>query len=146
MNSDSRHQVPIEGDKVGTNSRIRKSTEKGLSYKKELLENNLQRCFRKLKCSAEKLQTLIFECDYHDVQSVHKEYADWLNLYAELFKEHDDLCNLLSSQELDIHKQLFSDKDFYLRSVKARVEEWFATQERKANVTEDNESTKKFTL
>ena len=48
----------------------------------------------------------------------------------------------LSSQELDIHKQLFSDKDVYLRSVNARVEEWFATQESKANVTEDNKSTK----
>ena len=78
MNSDSSHQEPIEGDNVhvGANPRIRKSTEKGLSYKNELLENNLQKCFRKLKSSAEKLQTLIFECDYHDVQSVHKEYTD----------------------------------------------------------------------
>ena len=142
MNSDSSHQEPIEGDNVSANPRIRKSTEKGLSYKKELLENNLQKCFRKLKISAEKLQTLIFECDYHDVQSVHKEYADWLSLYAALFKEHDELCNLLSSQELDIHKQLFSDKDIYLRSFKARVEEWFATHESRANDTEDRKSTR----
>ena len=140
MNSDSSHQEPIKGDNVSANPRIRKSTEKGLSYKKELLENNLQKCFRKLKISAEKLQTLIFECDYHDVQSVHKE--DWLSLYAALFKEHDELCYLLSSQQLDIHKQLFSDKDIYLRSVKARVEEWFATHESRANDTEDRKSTR----
>ena len=44
------------------------------------------------------------------------------------------MCNISSSQELDINKQLFS--------VKARVEEWFAANKSKVNDTEDRKSTR----